>query len=168
MNFFETFPFGTYQLGDHNRIVRDIMIRTGITEKVKTDIYLFDSYRIQDHESPEMVSYKFYGTTNYHWIILVTNDIIDPQLDWPMDSTTFQQYIEDKYTYLDDITSRGYEKIKHWEDSLGFVVLSTEPGAYPISHQMWEERINTDKRMIKIPRKEIANDIMSELEKILA
>jgi hypothetical protein len=33
-----------------------------------------------------------------HWIVLMFNDIIDPQYDWPLDQRTIIKYINDKYS----------------------------------------------------------------------
>jgi len=37
---------------------------------------------IEEGETPESLSYKHYGTTDYWWIVLIFNNIIDPFYDW--------------------------------------------------------------------------------------
>ena len=34
----------------------------------------------------------------YHWVVLLFNNIIDPQFDWPLKSDTLIDYIDKKYT----------------------------------------------------------------------
>ena len=67
-----------------------------------------------------MVANQFYGNVNYDWVVLLTNNIVNPLFDWPMDSYTFRKHLEGKY---DD----PYGTIKHYEtyeytDSTGLVL----------------------------------------------
>lgn len=45
-----------------------------------------------------MIANKYYGSSEKHWIVLLFNDIIDPQYDWPLDERTLIRYINDKYS----------------------------------------------------------------------
>jgi hypothetical protein len=49
----------------------------------------FYDYYIQEGETPEAVSARFYGTTSYSWIILLANNIIDRKNDWFESQTEF-------------------------------------------------------------------------------
>jgi hypothetical protein len=54
-------------------------------------------YFVSDGESPEYVSYRVYGTTKYGYIILMTNNVDSIYDQWPKSSTTFKNYIIEKY-----------------------------------------------------------------------
>ena len=43
-------------------------------------------------------AHKYYDNPEYHWTILVANDIIDYYDDWPMSTQRFEQFVKDKYT----------------------------------------------------------------------
>ena len=100
MNFFEYFPKEYYTL-DNNKnaldIVTNISLRFKINESIKTNSSAFYEYVVQDNETPEQIAYKVYGNPNKHWIILMMNDIIEPQFDWIMSDNTLNRYIEKKY-----------------------------------------------------------------------
>jgi hypothetical protein len=44
-----------------------------------------------------IIADKFYGDSERHWIVLLFNDIMDPQFDWPMDYKTLISFIDEKY-----------------------------------------------------------------------
>lgn len=100
MSFFEYFPKEYYNL-DKNKssldIITNITRRFMINESVKTNSSAFYEYVVSDGETPEQISYKIYGDSTKHWIILMLNDIVDPQYDWPMDENSLNKFIEKKY-----------------------------------------------------------------------
>jgi hypothetical protein len=55
------------------------------------------TYSIKDGDTAESLSYKISNTASNSWIILLMNRIQDINYDWPMDSNTFDHYIQKKY-----------------------------------------------------------------------
>lgn len=64
-----------------------------------TSLYYY--YSIEDGETPEILAYKLYGSVEKHWILLMFNNILDPQYDWPMEQRNLGAYIENKYSTSD-------------------------------------------------------------------
>jgi hypothetical protein len=87
------------------------MTRAVFSDDVKNNLSLYDEIDIQDGETPEILAYQIYGNSDYHWIILHTNDIIDPRYDWPLTTDSLYAYIDDKYT--------SRTGIHHYEDTDG-------------------------------------------------
>jgi hypothetical protein len=78
--------------------VTNIIARFGFENKLKENSSAFYKYTIKDSDTPEIIAGKFYDHVERHWIVLLFNDIIDPQYDWPLDSRTLIQYINTKYS----------------------------------------------------------------------
>jgi hypothetical protein len=78
--------------------VTNIIARFGFEKKLKENSSAFYKYTIKDSDTPEIIAAKFYDHVERHWIVLLFNDIIDPQFDWPLDSRTLIQYINTKYS----------------------------------------------------------------------
>lgn len=78
--------------------VTNIIARFGFEKELKQNSAAFYKYQIQDGDTPEIIAQKYYGNVEYHWVVLLFNDIIDPQFDWPLDSQTIIKYIDEKYT----------------------------------------------------------------------
>lgn len=78
--------------------VTNIIARFGFENSLKENSASFYKYQIQDTDTPEIIADKYYGNPERHWIVLLFNDIIDPQFDWPLDSKTVIEFIDSKYT----------------------------------------------------------------------
>lgn len=57
----------------------------------------YEKYSILEGETPSIVSNKYYDTPFYDWVIILTNNIINPLFDWPLSSSALQKYCENKY-----------------------------------------------------------------------
>jgi hypothetical protein len=98
-NYFRHFPKTPYlseRNGDLN-LATNIIARVKFIDTIKNIVTSYFTYDIVNDDSPESLSYKFYGTSSKHWIILLLNDIIDPQFDWYMNYETFNKYVDEKY-----------------------------------------------------------------------
>jgi hypothetical protein len=93
--------------------VTNIIARFAFDSQLKENSSAFYPYQIQDSDTPEIIADKYYGNVEYHWVVLLFNDIIDPQFDWPLKSDTLIDYIDKKYTanatnFVDDTNMPTY------------------------------------------------------------
>ena len=105
MQYFETFPKLFYDVdgtGDY-KIVTDILRRFKARKSITDQIVFFDKYEVKDGEQPEQVSHRFYGSTDYHWVVLSINNISDRYYGWPLSIQDLENYIAEKYTNPDGI-----------------------------------------------------------------
>ena len=157
--YFKNFQKGLYDIkGDGNKkLVTDLMTRVKVREKILDESALYDTYDVPSGEKPEDTAYKHFGSSQYHWVILLTNNITDRYYDWPLSEQDFETYIIDKYTNPDavhhyEITqSSGLQTGNGPDDySHKIEVNSTEPGAQSVSNYEYERRLQDQKRQIKI------------------
>lgn len=100
-NFFNNFPVTFYTNSNTSTsldTVTNIISRFGFEASLKQNSSAFYKYQIKDSDSPEIIASKFYDNPERHWIVLLFNDIVDPQFDWPLKSDTLITYINDKYS----------------------------------------------------------------------
>ncbi len=96
--YFNLFPKLFYSYDDMS-----VDVATNLTAKFKFDDNLLDNtiafyeYEVADGETPEMIAGNIYGDVEKHWVILMTNNIINPQVDWLMDNKTLTLYVDEKY-----------------------------------------------------------------------
>lgn len=69
------------------------------------------NYTVADGETPESVSYKYYGTTEYWWIVMMINNIKDVFYDWPMMITEVKEYAEEMQALFPDDSQYDTEKL---------------------------------------------------------
>ena len=78
--------------------VTNIIARFAFEKGLKENSSAFYKYNVKDSDTPEIIAYKFYGSVERQWVVLLFNDIIDPQFDWPFESNQLITYIDEKYT----------------------------------------------------------------------
>ena len=101
--YFSNFPIIVYDaVGNNNfKLVTNLLKRVGVRAKVKVNTLLFDTYDVKEGETPESIADKLYDDPELHWVILLTNDITDRYHQWPMSSSQFLAFINDKYSDVD-------------------------------------------------------------------
>ena len=99
--YFNYFP-KTFYTSNNNATgidtVTNLIARFGFEQKLKENSLVFYEYNIQESDTPEIIASKYYGNPERHWIVLLFNDIIDPQYDWPLQYSTLINFIDEKYT----------------------------------------------------------------------
>lgn len=98
MRYFNTLPLITQNDFNGNKItVNNLITRAYFLPSLLKNVVLFYDYTIQEDDTPEMISYKYYGSCYDYWLVLYANSIIDPQESWPLSSNQFDRYIISKY-----------------------------------------------------------------------
>jgi hypothetical protein len=99
--YFNYFPKTLYTANNKTSgldTVTNIIARFGFESKLKENSSAFYKYSIQESDTPEIIAGKYYENPERHWIVLLFNDIVDPQYDWPMQYQTFIDYVDNKYS----------------------------------------------------------------------
>jgi len=99
--YFNYFPKTFYKLNENSNdvdAVTNITSRFGFEQAFKNNSAVYYEYDVQDSDTPEIIANKFYGSSERHWAVLMINDIVDPQFDWPLDQRTIISYMNEKYS----------------------------------------------------------------------
>lgn len=99
-NYFSKFPklFYSYDAFNTAELVTNIMARFSLEQVTKENTAVYYEYDVTEGDTPEIVASKMYDSPERHWIVLMMNDIVDPQYDWPMTTITLNNYIDKKYS----------------------------------------------------------------------
>lgn len=198
MKYFDTLPkiLVTDKTGV-STLYTNIMARASIIKEKLNDPVLYYNYDIQDQDTPEIVAEKYYGDSYRYWLVLFTNEILDPQWGWPLNSTNFGKYIESKYSgnidpYTDvyeynkivtkyDVRSQTTTVEKFVIDETEYNSLSETTTQYNIgldttivtitknikTYFEYEMELNESKRSIRLLKKQYANSMEYEFENIM-
>jgi hypothetical protein len=131
-------------------ITHNIRIRKSILENIS----LYDEYDIQEGETPEIIADKVYGSSEYHWIIMLCNQRYDYLSDFPMTERALKDYVFEKY--------EDPYAIHHYVNDQGFVVMSDIVGATPVTNYDHETEVNEKKRRIKLISPTLLGQILAE------
>lgn len=97
-NYFPQVPYTSTTQGPGVDTVTNIISRFSFEKELKENTNAFYKYTIKDSDTPEIIAHKFYGHSERHWIVLMFNDIIDPQFDWPLQYKSFIDFVSEKYS----------------------------------------------------------------------
>jgi len=129
--FFTRFPRIAYDIAGKQltnyQVATNLFFRLAVVREALNNISAYYNHIISDHETPEILAEQVYGNPEAHWVILLTNEIVDPQYDWPLNYREFQNFIIDKYGSIATAktTYHHYEKVITREESATGLVTTT-------------------------------------------
>ena len=122
-----------------------------------------------DFETPEILAHKLYGRSDYHWILLLANDIIDVQREWPISQEEIITYVTDKYG------ANNSSSIHHWvlkEDKSVIVDWDAQQELdnkiESVTNLDYETDLNEQKRQIIIPPAEQIEQIVETYKRLVS
>jgi|TARA_R100000084_G_scaffold94971_1_gene48715 hypothetical protein len=90
--------------------VKNLFKRFVINPDYFEDINFATKYKIVGDERPDNIAQKIYGDPTLDWIVLIANNIINVETEWPLSQSAFHNFLLDKYG------SEGQlEEIHHYE-----------------------------------------------------
>ena len=172
MAYFDYFPKGKYSLDKVNyKLVTDLFRRIKVRSKILDEASLYSTYAVPNGERPEDTAMKHFGDPELHWVILLTNNMTDGFYDWPLDYQAFEEYITQKYENPDAI--HHYEKVQSSgpQESTDYShlveCLSTDQGAQAVSNREYEQRLQDQKRDIKLLNPAYLQILQEEFERLM-
>ena len=111
---FDRWPTVSYDVKKNGKPLEltNITLRFKINELLRDKSVVMYDYDVQDGERPDIIAYKYYDDETLDWAILLVNNLIDPQFEWPLDDRSFERYMRKKYGSLEAAkqTVHVYEK----------------------------------------------------------
>ena len=177
--------------GDYS-LVKNLFKRAKLREDIYQDLAFFTKYDVSGDDRPDNVADLIYGDPTLDWVVLLSNNIVNVQSEWPLSQGDFNRYITDKY----DSEEILYSGIHHYESrevkasdgtiiipsgarvsigqSVSFYdelsdqqVIRTDV-ARPITNFMHEDRLNNEKRSIFLLKPMYLNILFDDIEEIMA
>lgn len=99
----------SYPFSESDRVIaKNFFRRYKLNDDIFSYAVFFNKYAIQDGERPDILAEKLYGNQFYDWVILLTNNMVNAQYDWPLSNYALHKTLEREY---DD----PYNEIHHYE-----------------------------------------------------
>ena len=176
--------------GDYT-IVKNLFKKGKLREDIFQDATFFTKYTIQGDDRPDNVANKVYGSPYLDWVVLLSNNIVNIQSEWPLSQADFNTYLTEKYDSDTEIFSciHHYEanEVKTSQDvviipnkmrvGVGQSVTYFDYGtqqqvtvtdiALPVTNYTHEAKINDDKRNIFILKPMYLNIVYDDLDEIM-
>tara|TARA_B100000073_G_scaffold282406_1_gene243241 strand:- start:54 stop:563 length:510 start_codon:yes stop_codon:yes gene_type:complete len=168
--YFDSLPKIAYPYNKQKKqtILPDIF-RRAILDKFFKNRAILEKYYVKDFETPEILAHKLYGRSDYHWILLLANDIIDVQREWPISQEELVTYVNDKYG------ANNSSSIHHWvlkEDKSVIVDWDAQQELdakiESVTNLDYETDLNEQKRQIIIPPAEEIEKIVETYKRLVS
>ena len=166
--YFNNFPLIQFSSvkGGEPKIVTNLLRRVAIRAKAKDNVAMFDTYDVKEGETPEMIAHKLYGDAELHWIVCMTNDIVNRFHDWPMNTNQFLSYVRDKYDNPNAV--HHYEISQTSGDTTLKIDVGTSNADYPtataVTNLEFEEEEQNKKRQIRLLDPAFVPQIVEEFQ----
>ena len=92
---------------------KNLFKRVKLSDEIFGDLTLFNKYTIKSQERPDSVAYKVYEDSNLDWLVMLSNNMINLQTEWPMDQASYDNYLMNKYNSYENMYGvHHYETIQ--------------------------------------------------------
>lgn len=169
--YFNSFPVIPYDAVGNGqfKVTTNILRRIVARSKAKTNRALFDTYDVKEGETPEMIAHKLYGDSEYHWVILLMNDIVDRYHQWPMSRRQFLAHVNNKYSNIDGI--HHYEIFQTSGDTTVKIDIGTDntdyPSATPITNLEFEQEQQDSLRRIRLLDSSYLSEFVDQFDDLI-
>lgn len=151
-----------YPYGDTKTVVPDIFRRVHLDKYFQNRLHL-QEYYISDQESPEIVADKFYGSSKYHWLVIIANNIVDVKREWPLSNNSLVAYCDDKYGEENRTDVHHYVMTEDKTVIVDWDATLVANGTYQaVTNLDYETDLNNNKRQILLLHKQFLRDITAQ------
>ena len=111
-------------------IAKNFFRRYQINKDVFGYATYYKKYSVNDGVKIETIAADYYGDPSYDWIIILTNNYINPQFSFPLDNWTLRKVVEDRYGVDEAYDTHHYEtkEVKSGDTLDGLDIIALEGG----------------------------------------
>jgi len=172
-------------------VVKNLFKKGKIRDDIFQELAFFEKYKISGNDRPDNVAFEVYRDSNLDWVILLANNILSIQSEWPLLQDDLDRHLVNKYGDYNTL----YNGIHHYETSeiknsqgvtivpSGFEVsspytisyydyltsLQVDTGniAVPVTNYDYEIKLEDAKRNIFLLKKEYLGIITNDMPEIM-
>ena len=172
-------------------VVKNFFKRAKLRTDVFQDLTFFTKFNVIGDDRPDNVANNFYDDPTLDWIVLLSNNIVNIQSEWPLSQADFFTYLSEKYPDENVLYSgiHHYEanevktstdviiipsgirvgvgqSVSFFDEGLNQQVTKTDV-ASPVTNYMHEQKLNDKKREIFLLKPTYVNLLIDDLEEIM-
>ena len=170
--------------------VKNFFKRGFLREDIFQNLAFFTKYSISGNDRPDNVAFEIYQDSTLDWLVLMANNIVNIQNEWPLSNVDFDELMLDKYGSYDTLFNgiHHYEtiEVKDARDvkivNAGLKVESdysvtffderaggmrTVTPTIPVTNYQYEQKVNEDKRNIYLLQPRYVQVVRDDLEDLM-
>jgi hypothetical protein len=170
-------------------VVKNLFKRGNLNQNIFGDLTFFTKYHIIGDERPDNIAYDVYGDQYYDWVVMLSNNIMNLETEWPWSEQAFDNYLLDKYGSYEKIYETKEYETTEITDSTGRIIIppglvvpqnfsitfydtgldqmATRSGTFPVSNFEYENRINDAKRNIFLLKPIYLSVVVDDIEETM-
>ena len=175
--------------GDYS-IVKNFFKRGKLREDIFQDLTFFTKYIIEGDDRPDNVADKVYNDPTLDWVVLLSNNIINIQNEWPLSQQSFESYVLEKYGTVAKLDAIHHYESVEVKDSSGVIIfpkgvkvsvgqsvsyhepltseqVTVNPVSKAVTNYQYEQDINDKKRRIFLIKPIYLNVVFDDLEEMM-
>ena len=170
--------------------VKNFFKRGFLREDIFQNLSFFTKYSITGNDRPDNVAFEIYQDSTLDWLVLMANNIVNIQNEWPLSNVDFDELMLEKYGSYDTLFNgiHHYEtiEVKDARDvkivNAGLKVESdysvtfyderaggmrTVTPTIPVTNYQYEQKVNEDKRNIYLLQPRYLQVVRDDLEDLM-
>jgi len=172
--------------------VKNLFKKGKLADDIFQDLTVFTKYEIEGDDRPDNVAYKIYDDSDLDWVVLLSNNIINIQSEWPLPQRDFDRYLIDKYETYEKLNDVHHYETKEITNLGGAVIVQEGlqvESDYSVTYYEWyldqqitpsssdliktvtnydyEEKIENEKRSIYLLKAQYLSVIKDDLEDMM-
>lgn len=146
--------FSRFPLVDYNGTpAKNILARVDFTDETKRSIYVNFDYVLQEGTSrQDILSFNYYNSAQYDWLINLANNIVDPYHDYFMSESDFKNYIIGKYGSADIARSKILFYRNDWASDESLISEGVYENLQPEIKKYWKPKLNNTGQIVGYER----------------
>tara|TARA_B100001094_G_scaffold73267_1_gene69543 strand:- start:234 stop:914 length:681 start_codon:yes stop_codon:yes gene_type:complete len=174
--------------------VKNLFKRGKIRDDIFNDVTYFTKYSVKGDDRPDNVAFDVYQDSTLDWVILLSNNIINVQNEWPLTQESFETYLLDKYETYANIQGIHHYETKEVKNSNGATVVpkglqvpknfskefldlnlgvyteiggAADPITTEVTNQEYEINLQNERREIFVLKQNYLNIILNDMDQIM-
>lgn len=170
--------------------VKNLFKRGKLREDIFGNLQFFTKYKIIGNERPDNIAYKLYGDETLDWVVLLSNNILNVQTEWPLSQQGFDNFLLEKYGSYDQIYAVHHYETNEIKNTNGILIIPAGlqvPSNFTttyyddilknqvtqrnftreITNFDYEQKLQDDKRNIFILKPTYLNVVFNDMEEIM-
>ena len=123
-------------IGDY-QVVKNLFKRVKIRPDILENLAYFTQYKISGDDRPDNVAFEIYGDESFDWLVMLANNIMNVQTEWPMSQAAFNDFLIKKYGDIEKSRNIHHYETREMKNDGGEIVVPkglTVPKNYRVEY----------------------------------
>jgi len=109
-------------IGDY-QVVKNLFKRVKIRPDILENLAYFTQYRISGDDRPDNVAFEIYGDESFDWLVMLANNIMNVQTEWPLSQAAFNDFLIKKYGDIEKANNIHHYETRQMKNDSGEIVV---------------------------------------------